>query len=185
MAGIWHIEEVKPEKLAKAIKAGLIFIYPTDTVYGLGCDATNPDSVKRLRAIKGSQKPFSVIAPSLKWINANFSIPQEFLSKLPGPYTLIAIPKREDIVCKEVNPLGDSIGVRIPKHPLAFLIQKSKRPFVTTSANLTGEPVIAKIDEIEKEFKEKVDIIIDNGTLSSKPSTVIDLTREKPIIVRN
>ena len=75
----------------KRIKSGKIFIYPTDTIYGLGCDATNAEAVKKIREIKERTKsPFSVIAPSKKWIKENCEITKKrALWKLPGKYTII------------------------------------------------------------------------------------------------
>ena len=76
--------------IARQIKSGAIFIYPTDTVYGLGCNAEDIRAVKKLRQIKGTDHPFSVIAPSKQWIQDRLNVKfPEFLEKLPGPVTLI------------------------------------------------------------------------------------------------
>lgn len=79
-----------------SMKSGAIFIYPTDTVYGIGCDAGNSKSVAKVREIKQTKQPFSVIAPSKKWIKHKLKIMHtEYLKRLPGQYTLIFTKKRK------------------------------------------------------------------------------------------
>ncbi|HIH17470.1 MAG TPA: threonylcarbamoyl-AMP synthase [Nanoarchaeota archaeon] len=162
--------------IQKAIRKGCIFIYPTDTIYGIGCDATNSLAVRRIRNLKRSKKPFSIIA-SKEWIRKNCVLGghERFLRLLPGPYTLILKLKRVDAVSKEVNPNGKTIGVRIPKHPFTKEILKSKRPFITTSVNETGERFITSPGEIPERFK-KAATIIDAGKLRGMPSKIYDLT---------
>ena len=165
--------------LEKAIKNGRIFIYPTDTVYGIGCDATNHASVRRLRRLKKSRKPFSVIV-SKEWIRKNCVLAshEKYLKLLPGPYTLILRLKNKKAVAEETNLSSDTIGVRIPKHPFTAQILKSRKPFITTSVNETGEKFITSIEEIPERFK-KAALVIDVGTLKGKPSTIYDLTGKR------
>jgi L-threonylcarbamoyladenylate synthase len=163
----------EPE-LIKAIKQGKIFIYPTATIYGLGCNAENPESVKRIKEMKGrdKDKPLSVIAPSIKWIKDNLIIDCEINNYLPGPFTLILKKKNPEFL-KWVSPTT-SLGVRIPANNLTKIIQKAGKPFITTSVNLSGEPFATSLEEIPKEIKSKVDFIIEaDGELSGKPSTLI------------
>ncbi len=158
--------------IVKEIKKGKVFVYPTDTVYGLGCDATNDESVKRIRKIKKSKKPFSVIA-SKEWIKENCEVKD--LSKLPGPYTFIVKMKKQ-YVSKEVTE--GTLGVRIPDCDFTNLILESGKPFVTTSVNLTGEKNLVDIKDLKEDIKEKVDIVVDVGKLENKPSKVIGLDGE-------
>jgi len=154
-----------------------VFIYPTDTIYGIGCDASKSRLVKRIRRIKKrDKKPFSVIAPSKKWILENCKADRKLLKKLPGPYTLIFKLKKK-AVAKEVN-LGDSIGVRIPKHWISKVVKKLGFPIVTTSVNITGKKPMTSLKEFEK---LKVDLILYEGVKKGKPSTVID-GRSKKIL---
>jgi L-threonylcarbamoyladenylate synthase len=156
------------------IKNGAIFIYPTDTIYGLGCDATNFDSVQRIKKIKyrDKDKPMSVIAPSIKWIKENCIVDDALLKKyLPGPYTLILKKKNPDFL-KEISS-NDSLGIRIPDSEFTELVEKSGRPFITTSVNLTGEPFATKISDIPHEILDTVDIIIGVGELAGRPSTLV------------
>ena len=97
------------------IKNGAIFIYPTDTIYGLGCDAENNESIGLIRKIKyrDKDKPISIIAPSKEWIKKHCIVEDKLLEKyLPGPYTLI-LKKKDKNFLKTVSS-NDSLGVRIP-----------------------------------------------------------------------
>jgi len=171
------IQEIK--NLKEEIQAGKIFIYPTDTIYGLGCDATNEESINKIKEIKqrDKNKPLSIIAPSIKWIENNFIIDSNLEKYLPGPYTLI-LKKKNPIFLKHISN-SETIGVRIPKNKLTKEIQKSDVPFVTTSVNLAGESFALRIEDIKQEILDKVDYIIEaEEDLSGKPSTLIINNKE-------
>lgn len=156
------------------IKHGAIFIYPTDTIYGLGCDATNEESVGMIKEIKyrDSDKPISVIAPSVEWIKKHCIVEDSLIKKyLPGPYTLI-LKKKDPNFLKFVSA-NDSLGIRIPDSEFTELVEKANVPFITTSVNLQGEPYATKISDIKKEIIDKVDIIIGVGVLDGRPSTIV------------
>ena len=156
------------------IKNGAIFIYPTDTIYGLGCDATNEESVKLIKDLKykDKDKPMSVIAPSIDWIKQNCEVTDELIEKyLPGPYTLI-IKKKNPNFLKHVSST-DTLGIRIPDSEFTKLIQKSGVPFITTSVNFVGEPYAIQISDIDKKILDAVDIIIGVGRLDGRPSTLV------------
>ncbi len=182
------IEQIKAIRDLKGtiislIKRGAVFIYPTDTIYGLGCNAEITGSVFKIRAIKGTQHPFSVIAPSISWIKENMVINHpEYLDKLPGPYTLIFKKKRP--ILRQASLL-DTLGIRIPNHPFTKVIQEAGVPFVTTSANISGQEPIKQLSDIAEEIKNRVDVVIDAGVLDNPPSTIFDLTGKEPKIIRN
>jgi len=165
---------ISDSELKKAILKGKIFIYPTDTIYGLGCNAENQESVKKIKKIKtrDSEKPLSIIAPSISWIKEH-CIFDEILEKyLPGPYTLILEKLRPGFL-SHVSPTS-TLGIRIPKNEFCDRIRNIGKPFVTTSVNLSREPFATSIDSISKEIKDKVDIIQEaKEKLSGKPSTLI------------
>ena len=170
------------EGVVSAMKTGSIFIYPTDTVYGIGCNAENPSSVRRIREIKGTDHPFSVIAPSVEWIEYSLRADsKEYLKKLPGPYTLIFLKKGNML---DEASRGKSLGVRIPKHGFTKLVEEAGVPFVTTSANISGQPVIRSVKDMPERLLGDVDFVIDGGELGGKASTVVDLTGVKPMILR-
>lgn len=168
-----------------AIKNGAVFIYPTDTIYGIGCDATNPAAVQELRLIKQRDtKPLSVIAPSKEWILDNCDLHangKKWLDNLPGPYTLIVNVRNPVCVTQEVNH-GSTLGVRIPHHWISEVVQAANIPVVTTSVNISGKPFARTITDIETAIIDAVDFVIDEGTLSGNPSTLVDLTGKQPIV---
>ncbi|MFA7707985.1 MAG: L-threonylcarbamoyladenylate synthase [Candidatus Pacearchaeota archaeon] len=156
------------------IKNGAIFIYPTDTIYGIGCDATNKGAVQLLRDLKyrDKNKPLSVIAPSIGWIKKNCIVENKILQKyLPGPYTLI-LKKKNPKFLKQVAP-GDTLGVRIPDSEFTKLVQKAKIPFITTSVNFAGEPFATQISDIDKKILDSANIVIGVGKLDGRPSTLV------------
>ena len=152
------------EKILTKIKEGNIFIYPTDTIYGIGCDARNFEAVKRIRELKNrDEKPFSVIAPSKEWIIDNCE--EKNLDKLPGPYTLILKLKNKECVASNVSGL-DTLGVRIPDHWFKVDI-----PIVTTSVNKSDKNNMTSLEDLDKDIK--VDFIIYEGEKKGKSSKII------------
>lgn len=167
--------------LFKELDAGAVFIYPTDTIYGIGCDAANDEAVKRIRKLKQREsKPFSIIAPSVDWIheNCDTSHAQGWLVKFPGPYTLILNLKKHG-VCPSVNKGLKSIGVRIPNHWISSFVAEYGKPIVTTSVNLAGEPFATTREELER---FDVDFIIFEGEKKGSPSTVVELIGQERIV---
>ena len=166
------------KELKEKILSGKIFIYPTDTVYGLGCDATNKNSVKKIKEIKfrDKDKPLSIIAPSIKWIKENCIIEYNIEDYLPGPYTLILKKKNVNFLnwVSETNTLG----IRIPNNDFCDKIRKVGKPFITTSVNLSGENPAVSIKDINIEIIKQVDEVIDNGKLNGKSSTLIINNKE-------
>ena len=170
-------------RIVREIKKGRIFIYPTDTVYGLGCNAMKFESVARLREIKQTSHPLSVIAPSKDWVRKNFRINNtKHLTKLPGPYTLIAEKKKQVFMFWVGAP--KTLGIRIPDHPFTRLVEKAGVPFITTSANLTGGKIPRATNDIVPELRNAVDYIIDAGRLGAKPSTILDITGKRVKVIR-
>jgi len=182
------LAEVKENRdfILESIKKGFIFIYPTDTIYGIGCDATNESAVLKLRMLKERyDKPLLIIAPSKKWIYENCIVQKKFekyIKKLPGAFTFILKLKNKNCINKYVNMDSDSIGVRIPDHIFTKTIQESEKPFITTSVNISGKEHVKKIEEISEKIKKEC-IIIDAGLLDGKPSSLIDLTGDIPKIL--
>ncbi|MBI1935596.1 L-threonylcarbamoyladenylate synthase [Candidatus Woesearchaeota archaeon] len=178
---ILNADELKLEKeqIINAIIEGAVFIYPTDTIYGLGCTAQFLDSVKKIRNLKGrATNPFSVIAPSIEWIRENCIVTkeaEEWLDRLPGPYTLILKLKNKKCVAKNVNPGLDTLGVRIPNHWFKNIVAEAEIPVVTTSVNKSGEDYMTSLEDLDVGTKEKVDFILYEGKKEGKPSKIISL----------
>ena len=171
------------KRIVEAIETGKIFVYPTDTIYGIGCNAMDSDVVQKIRDLKGTQHPFSVIVPSKGWITENLEVKHPgFLRRLPGPYTLIFLKKNPNYLSSVSS--SESLGIRIPNHFFTKLVTEACVPFVTTSVNRAGKPSAAKIEIIPDEIMDSVDIVVDAGTLNNPPSKVIDLTSDEPKVLR-
>ncbi len=171
----------------KRIEEGAVFIYPTDTIYGIGCIATNDSSVIKIRNLKKRpEQPFSIIAPSKEWIFKNCEVKsddEKWIKKLPGPYTLILKAKRTIEISRYVNPNKDTIGVRIPKHWISSVVKELEKPIVTTSANIHNEEYMTSLDDLSERLKQGTDILIYEGVISGKPSTIVDLTGSEERII--
>jgi L-threonylcarbamoyladenylate synthase len=183
---IIHISAPKPsrESIIDRVKDGAVFVYPTDTIYGIGCDATNSSAVKRVREIKKqNEQPLSVLAPSKEWILANCDVPSdsEWLAKIPGPYTLICALKNKSAVAPEVALGKNTLGVRLIAHKMQDIVAALGRPVVTTSANLHGKPFMTTLETLDPSVKKGADFIIYDGPKEARPSTIVDLTTGKII----
>jgi len=174
---------------SQVVKGGGLMVYPTDTVYGLGCDPFNVEAVNRIFQAKGRRKkPLPVLASDIEYV-AKIAILSERVRKAasrfwPGQLTLV-VPKRPAL--PDVVTCGvDSVGVRIPKHDIAVqLIRLCGGLLIGTSANKTGEEPPRTAEEATRQLGEDVDIVLDGGpTTFGMPSTVVDLTAEEPKIIR-
>ncbi len=172
----------------EAIQNGSVFIYPTDTIYGIGCNAQDSDAVNKIRKMKSRiSNPFSVIAPSLDWIKENCIVPkegEEWLKKLPGPYTLILKLKNKDCIAKEANMGLNTLGVRMPKHWIKDIAEELGIPIISTSVNKSGEEYMTSLEDLDDSFKENVDFVIYEGKKEGRPSKIIDLSGKIRIIER-
>jgi L-threonylcarbamoyladenylate synthase len=177
--------DTNPSFLQRFIEEGRVMIYPTDTIYGIGGDATNSEVVNRIQKIKrrNANKPFSVLVPSVDWIYQNCKFnekAEEELRRLPGPYTLLLKLKPQHHLADPAIRETGIVGVRIPDHWLTFYLQKTGIPIISTSVNISGEAHATTPSMIHQPIKEKVDLIIDDGEYGGTPSTIIDLTGEEP-----
>ena len=161
------------QNIIDEIIAGKIFIYPTDTIYGIGCNALISESVHKIRTLKQRpDNPFSVIAPSKGLITKNFDLNSEYLDKLPGKYTYVMKPKTQ-VVTKITNPKTKMLGVRIPDNWFTKIIQKAGVPFITTSVNITNMPNMTYFENLNQSIKSGVDYLIDEGEIKGSASKVI------------
>ena len=171
----------------RLVSQGAVFIHPTDTIYGIGCDATNEAAVLRIRAAKQrTGMAFSVIAPSKRWIFENCDVAiegEKWLDRLPGPYTLIFRLKKVSAVAAAVNLKGATLGVRIPRHWVSEVVAELGFPVVSTSSNITGEPYMTTLDDLDERVSQKVDFIIYEGEKRGRPSTVVKLFEKEVEVV--
>lgn len=177
--------EIENGFISEEISRGAIFIHPTDTIYGLGCNALRAESVKKIREIKGSyENPFSVIAPSKGWILENCDLDnkgREWLNKLPGQLTLISKLRNKDCIVKEVNTGLSTLGVRIPDNWFSEFIKWLNVPIITTSVNKTGDDFMTSLEDLDTDIKGSVDFVIYDEEKKGRPSKIVDLTKGEVI----
>jgi len=184
------------QKAIEILKNGGIIIYPTDTCYGIGVDATNRKAIKKIIALKGRdfKKPISVIVKNFKMAQEigefNSQAKKLFKKNLPGPLTLI-IKKKKSIyqLPNILTAKKREIGIRMPNNKIALeLVKKFNKPITTTSANISNKLECYSKQEILKQFKKNIrniDLILDIGKLPKiKPSTIIEIIGEKIKILR-
>ena len=178
------------EKGIKILQQGGVIVYPTDTVYGLGADAFNSTAVERIYEIKNRPKHRQfplLIADVERLATMAEPIPEIawFLARRfwPGGLTLV-LPKTDSLPVY-LAP-GPTIAVRVPNHPVCLaLIQHLGNPIIGTSANVSGQPAALTAEEVGQQLGEKIDFIINGGQCpGGKESTVVDVTHESPIILR-
>ncbi len=187
-----HSEHPSRRALLKAeqvLNDGGVIVYPTDTVYGLGCDLFNKKAVERIYSIKGKNKKklLSFICPDLKDIAqyAHVSTPAYKIMRhlLPGPYTFILEATKQ--VPRILLERRKTVGIRIPANTVCQeLLSHLGNPIISTSASLPDTPYINEPDLIEETFRHQADLFLDNGVGGLEPSTVIDLTTEEPEVIR-
>lgn len=186
---IW--DEQATDQLSKYIRSGEVVAFPTETVYGLGADATNPEAVKKIFLAKGrpSDNPLIVHVASIEQIESYVTEISPAARRLiqafmPGPLTVV-LPSNGKI-SDQVTAGLDTVGVRIPDHPAAQeLIQKANVPIAAPSANLSGKPSPTSAIHVFQDLNGKIKAILDGGTTGvGLESTVVDCTGEKPEIIR-
>jgi L-threonylcarbamoyladenylate synthase len=176
-------------KAARIVEKGGVIVYPTDTVYGMGCNPFNKEAVERIFRIKGERtKPLPILVSNIKDIEkiayTTDMVPRLAEKFWPGPLTIV-LPKKPSLPSIVTRDL-DSAAVRVPDHKVALeLIQVSGGLLIGTSANKTGEKAPRTAQKAAKQIGEEVDFIIDDGpTPIGESSTIIDLTQKKLKILR-
>jgi len=189
--GADNSEEQIIAKAAEILAAGGVIAYPTETFYGLGADATNEKAIQKIFAVKGRhfKNPVSLIIGQHEDIYPLVKDIPETAQKLmtafwPGALTIVF--SAADIVSPKLTAGSGKIGLRVSSHPIALrIVQKLKRPLTATSANLTGMPECSLADEVAQQIGDKIDAIVDWGkTQGGKASTIIDVTCDPPVILR-
>ncbi len=174
---------------AEILGAGGLIIYPTDSVYGLGCDLFDKKAVEKIYQIKGNDKRrhLSFICPDLKGIAeyAYVSNPAYKIMRhlLPGPYTFILPATRQ--VPKILLEKRKTVGIRVPDNAVCqALLSEFGRPVISTSACLPEQDFLTDPDELAATFARTVDLFLDAGPGGLEPSTIVDLTGDEPILIR-
>lgn len=183
-----HPEPRKIQRAAALLEQGEVIVYPTDTVYGMGCGLTHKRAIDRIYHLTGKDEShlltflcadLSGIARYATLDNVQYRMLKRLL---PGPYTFILPATRE--VPRMLLSKRKTIGLRIPAHPVALaLVQALGTPVISTSASYRGEEPLNDPAEIVARFKG-IELVLDAGFCGVVPSTVVDLTGAEPVVVR-
>jgi L-threonylcarbamoyladenylate synthase len=188
------VKKIQPTDVLDFLDDETVFLYPTDTIYGLGGLVTR-SVVEKINKIKQrpSEKSYSLIAPSFSRVEHYFTVENNFAEQrnsyqttYPWRWLTILLPLRatrpRDIDFSLVTQTS-TVGIRFIDHPFQDIISKLWKPIITTSANLSGQPTITHPDQLLHEQKELIDFCLDEGTLDRPPSVIIDYKTQK--IIRN
>ncbi|MEO1437652.1 MAG: L-threonylcarbamoyladenylate synthase [Bacteroidota bacterium] len=186
-------ERRKINQVVETLSKGGIIIYPTDTVYGIGCDIHNQKAVERVCRIKGvnpRKVNLSFVCNDLSHLS-DYAVPFEtsifklMKASLPGPYTFIL--KANNNVPKLFKNNKKTVGIRIPDHPIAQdIVRGLGRPLLSTSLKIEDEILEYWNDPIDiyEYYQKLVDIVIDGGMGGLEPSTIVDFTGGSPDVIR-
>jgi len=188
-----HISEHKLMQAVECLQKGGVIIYPTDTVYAIGCDIKNHKASERVKAMKETKRKqmnFSFVCNDLSQLSqyaAQIDTSTYKLMKraLPGPFTFILPASKQ--VPRIFDTKKKTIGIRVPNHSVAqALVHRLGNPILSTSLHDTNEVVDYMTDPelIEEKFRKLVDMVIDCGSCGNIPSTVIDCTGNEPVVIR-
>jgi len=178
------------DKAVEILRAGGLIIYPTDTVYGIGCDITHKATIERIYRVKGmeKQKPLSFVCSDIKDISKYAKIStanyRDLRRYLPGPYTFILPGTRE--VPKALLSKQKTVGIRIPDHALTLaIVQALGNPIISTSVNISEQSFASDPQEFSEYYEGQVDLILDSGPTWAELSSVIDMTNDdQPEVLR-
>lgn len=176
-------------KVIEVLKRGGIILYPTDTVWGIGCDATNPEAVERVYKLKQSDNKHSMLVlvdsadRAIKYVNRAPEVAWQLIEVSDKPLTLI-LPNA-CCVAENLIPEDGTLGIRIPDHEFCHqLLRRFGRPIVSTSANISGESTPIEYKEISKAIKTGVDLVVNQrfeSGMTHKPSSIIQLSENGEI----
>lgn len=176
-------------RAVETIRAGGIVIYPTDTVYGMGCDLFNKKGIDRIYEIqrRDRKKPLSFVCADLKDISRYARVTDEAYKimrrLLPGPYTFVLDASR--LVPKMILPKRQTTGIRVPDNRICqALVAELGSPVISASVKDEDGELLSDPRIIEELFGRRVDMIIDGGIIVAKPSSVISILEEGPEVLR-
>lgn len=176
-------------QVVECIKDGGVILYPTDTLYGIGCDIMKKRAIERIYQIKQQDKkqPFSFICSDLTHISQYAKVGnmayRVMKRLLPGPYTFILPGSRE--VPKMMLTKRKTAGIRVPDHPIVQeIVSELGNPLLSASAILPGQDPLFDASLLHDAFGNMVDIVIDGGPVPGEPSSIIDLSSDAPEVLR-
>ena len=176
-------------KVVDVLKEGGVIGYPTDTIYGVGCDLFNPEAIRKIHRLKKTdgKKPLSFICSDLKDIS-RYAYVTNYAYKtmkrlLPGAYTFIL--KATKLVPKIAMTKQKTVGIRIPDNKICLaLVKELGNPIISTSVYKPNEGLYNDPSEIEERFGRQLNLVIDGGVIVAGHSSIIDLTDDVPQVIR-
>ena len=175
-------------KVVGVLQEGGVIGYPTDTIYGVGCDLFNPEAIQKIHRLKKmGKKPLSFICSDLKDIS-QYAYVSNYAYKVmkrlfPGPYTFIL--KATKLVPKIAQTKQSTVGIRIPDNKICLaLVKELGHPIISTSVSRPDEGLYNDPSEIEERFGNQLDLVIDGGVIVAEHSSMIDLTGDSPEVIR-
>jgi len=176
-------------KVVDVVEKGGVIGYPTDTIYGVGCDLFNPEAIRKIYRLKklDGKKPLSFICSDLKDIS-RYAYVSNYAYKMmkrlfPGPYTFIL--EATKLVPKVAMTRQKTVGIRIPDNKICLnLVRELGHPIISTSVYKPDEGLYNDPTEIEERFGKQLDLVIDGGVIVAEHSSIIDLTDEFPKVIR-
>ncbi len=177
------------KRVIEVLKEGGVIGYPTDTIYGIGCDLFNKDAIEKIYRLKkhNRNKPLSFICSNLKDIS-RYAYVSNYAYKtmrrlLPGAYTFIL--EATKLVPKMVMTKQKTVGIRVPDNPICLtLVKELGHPIISTSVYRPDEELYSDPREIDERFGKSLDLVIDGGIIVAEHSSIIDLTDEVPRVIR-
>ena len=185
---IYWGNETAVEMACSILKDGGVIVYPTDTLYGFGCDAKNESAIEKINTIKGRKAPMSVLAPNIeiatKWMNIPKHDKNIVLEKLGGSTTII-VPVKVGITSPTITGDNHTLGVRIPDHKFCQKLSEAyPNPITTTSVNRTKQKPLTNPEKIQSEFPREIDLIIEDGIIEGSGSTIYNFQDRELNIIR-
>ncbi len=175
------------DEAVAALDRGDVIVLPTETVYGLAARVDRPEAIEKIFDLKGrdASKVLQVLVPGADWLD-RLALCSEGARRVarafwPGSLTLI-VPAKDDV--PDILTKDGGIGIRVPDHPLALEILTRTGPVAASSANRSGQDTPARIDEIREIFGSAVAEYVDGGTIVGTGSTVVDMTKDEPALIR-
>lgn len=179
------------KQAADLVRNGAVIAYPTDSCYALGCHLGNKDAVARIRQIRGVNdkhhmtmvcRDLSELARYARVDNVQFRL---LKNNTPGSYTFI-LEATKEVPKRLQHPKRSTIGVRIPDHPVALaLLEELGEPLISSTLILPNEEfALNDAEQIRDLLQHQIDLVVDGGAVGLDPTTVIDLTKDTPVVVR-
>ena len=177
------------KKATSVLESGGIIAYPTDTIYGFGCDARNKKAIERLNNIKGRSAPMSVLYTSFQNVSSWIDLPNHekaIVEKQIKSKSTLIVPVKSNVVSNLILGNRSTLGIRISNHPFCISVAHNyPSPITTTSVNRSGHEPLSDPNKIELEFSNEIELCIDDGVIKGKGSKIYKYENRSWILIRS